>query len=208
MTSRPCTKKMRSSAAGSPQRHTRGGHGGCRNATRCALSAVAAFLLTTTVSKALDLTGTAWDRAAATAGLDPLMLYAVALTESGRASEEGHIAPWPWTLNIEGIAHFAETREAAATLLAEHPGKSVDVGLLQVNTYWHGHRIADVEALLDPATNLEIGTAILEEVLGSAPGDLSAGVGRYHSSRPEHARPYARTVLSFYRFLLHDENAP
>jgi hypothetical protein len=169
---------------------------------------MAAFLLSTTVSKALDLTGTEWDRAAATAGLDPLMLYAIALTESGRASTGGRIAPWPWTLNIEGRAHFAETREAAATLLAEHPGRSVDVGLLQVNTLWHGHRIAEVESLLDPAVNLEIGAAILEEALGAAPGDLSAGIGRYHSSRPEHAQPYARTVLSFYRFLLHDENAP
>ena len=170
--------------------------------------AVAAFLLTTTASKAVDLTGTDWDRVASTAGLDPLMLYAVALTESGRASTEGRIAPWPWTLNIDGRAHFAETREAAATLLAKHRGKSVDIGLLQVNTRWHGHRITDVAALLDPAVNLEIGAAILEEALGSAPGDLSAGIGRYHSSRSEHARPYARTVLSFYRFLLHDENAP
>jgi hypothetical protein len=136
------------------------------------------------------------------------MLYAIALTESGRASTEGRIAPWPWTLNIDGRAHFAETREAAAALLAANHGKSIDIGLLQVNTRWHGHRIAEVESLLDPTVNLEIGVTILEEALGAAPGDLSAGIGRYHSSRPEHARPYARTVLSFYRFLLHDENAP
>ena len=60
-----------------------------------------------------------------------------------------------------------------------------------------------------PLVNLQIGAAILKEALGYAPGDLSAGIGRYHSKPPpEHAQPYARTVLSFYRFLLHDENAP
>ena len=77
-----------------------------------------------------------------------------------------------------------------------------------MNTRWHGHRITDVEALLDPAVNLEIGAAILEEALGSAPGDLSAGLAAITAAAPNHAEPYARTVLSFYRFLLHDENAP
>ncbi len=208
MTSRPCSTRKWSPVEGSTRRHTYGQVGIRRSSERCALIAFTGFLLATTAVKALDLSGTEWDRAAATADIDPLMLYAVALTESGRASPGGGIAPWPWTLNVAGRAHFAETREAAATLLAEHPGKSVDVGLLQVNTHWHGHRIADIEALLDPAVNLEIGAAILEEAIESAPGDLSTGIGRYHSSRPEHAEPYARAVLSFYRFLLHDEAGP
>ena len=172
---------------------------------RCVMATLAMLFLTTTSANAVDLTGTHWEEAARSAGLDPLILYAVALTESGRLERSGQIKPWPWTLNIEGRAHFTDTRKEAAALLAAHRGKSMDVGLLQVNTRWHGHRIDDVEALLEPAINLEIGASILEEALTSAPGDLTAGIGRYHSGRPEHALPYARTVLSFYRFLLHNE---
>jgi soluble lytic murein transglycosylase-like protein len=169
------------------------------------MAAFVALSSTTVASEPPDLIGTHWELAAKQAGVDPLMLYAVALTESGRTTGEGRITPWPWTLNVEGRAYFAETKKEAAALLASNRGRSVDVGLLQVNTRWHGHRVDDVEALLEPAINLEIGAAILEEALATAPGDLTTGIGRYHSVRLEHARPYARTVLSFYRFLLHHE---
>ena len=86
---------------------------------------------------AVDLNGTVWESAARTEGnLDPLLLYAIALTESGRADGEGKIKPWPWALNVEGKALFAGTREEAAELLETYRGQSVDVGLLQVNTRW------------------------------------------------------------------------
>ena len=45
-------------------------------------------------------------------------------------------------------------------LLAIHRGKSIDVGLLQVNTRWHGHRVDRLESLLDPKINLGVGAAI------------------------------------------------
>ena len=156
-----------------------------------------------TSSIAFDLEGTAWARAAETEGIDPLMLYAVALAESGRSPEPGQIEPWPWALNIEGRPFFATSREEATNLLAAHHGKSIDVGLLQVNARWHGHRVDRLELLLDPETNLGVGAAILKEALALAPGDLTAGIGRYHSARPERAKAYARTVLSIYRHLLH-----
>ena len=176
-----------------------------RKRTGCVMAAFVALSSTTVASEPPDLIGTHWELAAEQAGVDPLMLYAIALTESGRTTGGGRITPWPWTLNVEGHAHFADTKHEAAALLAANHGRSVDVGLLQVNTHWHGHRIHDVEALLEPAINLKIGATILQEALASAPGDLTAGIGRYHSGRPEHALPYARTVLSFYRFLLHKE---
>lgn len=205
MTSFLCTDKAPKSAVGVTPRRCAPEPAITRKRTGYVMATFVVLLSTTTAPKALELTGTGWEQAAMQAGLDPLMLYAVALTESGRVSEKGQIKPWPWTLNIEGRAHFTDTRKEAAALLAAHRGKSMDVGLLQVNTRWHGHRIDDVEALLEPAINLEIGASILEDALTSAPGDLTAGIGRYHSGRPEHALPYARTVLSFYRFLLHNE---
>lgn len=159
----------------------------------------------TTSAKALDLSDTYWEKAAHAAGLDPLLLYALALTESGHPAGTGQIKPWPWTLNVEGRAHFAKSRKEAAALLAAHHGKSVDIGLLQVNIRWHGHRVDTLDALLDPTINLDVGAAILKEALASAPGDLTAGIGRYHSARPQLARSYARTVLSLYRHLLHNE---
>lgn len=172
---------------------------------RRALAALWLLLLTSHSTLALDLEGTLWDRAARSQNVDPLMLYAIALTESGRPEGHGQIKPWPWALNVEGRAVFAASREEAAELLVTYRNMSVDIGLLQVNTRWHGHRVDTIEALLDPETNLTVGAAILQEALSAAPGDLTGGIGRYHSARPERAKAYARTVLSLYRHLLHNE---
>lgn len=168
------------------------------------LPAFLLLLLLSWPAQAIDLKGTIWESAARTEGnLDPLLLYAIALTESGRPDGEGRIKPWPWALNVEGKALFAGTREEAVTLLETYRGRSVDVGLLQVNTRWHGHRVRHPAFLLDPEINLTVGARILKEALDASPGDLTAGIGRYHSSRQHQARRYARTVVRIYQHLLH-----
>lgn len=173
---------------------------------RHSMGTLLVLLLMSKSALAFDLEGTAWANIAREEGVDPLMLYAIALTESGRPAEQGKIEPWPWALNVSGDPIFAASREEAATLLAIHRDKSIDVGLLQVNTRWHGHRVDRLEALLDPETNLAVGAAILKEALASTSGDLTVGIGRYHSARPERAKSYARTVLALYRHLLHQQD--
>ena len=46
--------------------------------------------------------GPEWHRAAQKHGLDPLLLYAVAIQESGRQVGQGHIVPWPYALHFNG----------------------------------------------------------------------------------------------------------
>lgn len=168
------------------------------------LLAIFAFCLLPWSASAVDLEGTVWDSAARSEGnLDPLLLYAIALTESGRPDGKGGIKPWPWALNVEGKALFAATKAEAAELLHTYRGRSVDVGLLQVNTHWHGHRVDDLEFLLDPEINLTVGARILKEALNASPGDLTAGIGRYHSSQQDRAQRYANTVVRIYQYLLH-----
>jgi len=146
----------------------------------------------------------AWNEVTRKAGLDdPRILQAIAFAESGRTDDHGLIEPWPWALNVEGQAFFPPSRDEAIALLSAHRDRSVDVGLLQINIRWHGHRVDDPESLFDPATNLKIGAAILKEALAS--GDLTTGIGSYHSSDPERGRSYARTVLAFYRYLIHGD---
>ncbi|MDH3662403.1 MAG: lytic transglycosylase domain-containing protein [Alphaproteobacteria bacterium] len=155
-------------------------------------------------AKPMDLQGTAWQRAAERhPQIDAFMLYAIALIESGRTDQQGHLRPWPWALNVEGKPYFPATKQDALDLLSSHAGKSIDLGLLQVNTRWHGHRVAALPALLEPEINIEIGAAVLDEALSSAPGDLTTGIGRYHSSQPRRGRRYARHVLTLYQHLMH-----
>ncbi len=174
-----------------------------RSCTRLLLLVVLA--LCPQAAQGLDLRGTLWDQAASSHELDPLLLYAVALMESGRTVRDGAMLPWPWALHINGRgAVFAPNRAAAGTVLQENAGTSnIDIGLLQINARWHGDRVGDPADLLDPRTNLAIGAELLREALKSAPGDLALGIGRYHNQDEVRARAYGETVLGIYRFLLH-----
>jgi len=146
-----------------------------------------------------DLKQTVWWRTGLDRGIDPYLLYAVALTESARVFNDT-VAPWPWALNRKGETIYLNGREAAAThirslLAAGH--RSIDVGLMQVNLRWHGHRVQRAEDLLDPVTNLRVGAEILAESIASAPGNLTLGVGRYHSWNDRTAAyRYGRKVLA------------
>ena len=154
------------------------------------------FALAPRAAVALDLAGTAWATAAAPYALDPTLLYAIGLMESGRP-RDGGLAPWPWTLYLPGQGGvFLASRAQALSTLRANLGTAVDIGLMQVNLRWHGHRVARPEELLDPTRNLEIAAAILAEALATSPGDLELGIGHYHHPGERRARAYGRTVLT------------
>lgn len=130
------------------------------------------------------VSGATWAEAARANKLDPLILYAVALQESRMLWSDGSARPWPWTLRSAsgGAGRFA-TRQAAAEALdrllkaGEH---NVDIGLMQVNWGFHGHRVATPDQLLDPRRNIRIAAEILGEAMAAEAGDLARALGAYH----------------------------
>lgn len=100
-------------------------------------------------------------------GLDPYILYTVALVESAKVSKQ--IAkPWPWALNRQGRpfipSSLAEAKDILGGALAKGI-RNIDVGLMQVNIRWQGHRVSQPEDLLDPETNLRVGADVLAAIL-------------------------------------------
>jgi len=173
---------------------------------RGAFCLVLALVVSSTNSEtasSLDLDGTIWARAAEQEGIDdPRLLYAIALTESGRGRADGFMRPWPWTLHVPGSgALFFETQQAMLDTLAEkQPADRIDVGPMQVNTAFHMDKVATMAALADFETNVHVGARVLRECLDRH-GDLEVGVGCYHSDTPWRAARYATTVMAFYRGL-------
>ena len=122
--------------------------------------------------------------------IPPMVLYALALTESGHSSAVG-VRPWPWTLNIQGRSFFYGSRKAAwqklKQAIASH--QTVDVGPMQVNWQAHKKKLGNAWQALDPWRNLHAGAQVLADCLARHK-DLWRAVGCYHSGNERFAGPY------------------
>lgn len=103
----------------------------------------------------------------------------------------------PWTLNIEGAGYYFETKEQVLEAAQEAwtAGKSFDVGLMQVNSYWLKKYNIPLEAVFDPLANIYMGGYVLKEEIKQH-GLTTQAIGAYHSPDPDRGRRYADTVLN------------
>ena len=137
---------------------------------------------------------------AAEHGIPYSVLYAVALTESGKqAGVQEATRPWPWTLNIAGRGYYFESRlEAWQELTAKlrKGQRSIDIGLMQVNWRYHQQRLGTPWQALDPYHNLRVGASILQDCFKTRL-DWWASVGCYHApANAVRADRYRRRVVS------------
>ena len=128
-------------------------------------------------------------------GLPSSVVEGIITVESG-----GH----PWALHVgigKGYSFYPGNSAEAWRFLAVSLAltDNVDIGLMQINwrTWRESVTALDLDAydLLDAQTNMKFGCRILAEVL-SGRGTFLERLGRYHSSRPERGRWYARRVLA------------
>ena len=95
------------------------------------------------------LLNTEWWQVASSHQLDPYILYAVALVESAKSKDLNTITPWPWAINKSGKAILPASKYEAYIILMKslsEGNRHIDVGLMQINLHWHGHRVAKPEA--------------------------------------------------------------
>jgi hypothetical protein len=160
------------------------------------------------------LQGTVYDRVGTAEGVNPTLLYALALTESGRAVGErtDQITPWPFVLRAIDARYYADSESdyrVAYKLFKEKYGDKFDVGPAQVNVYWQvtrAERVSSGADLLDLETNLRIGAQVLREAMASTE-DVALGIGRYHTWSDEtRATIFGERVLAVYQNLLESQN--
>lgn len=153
--------------------------------TTCVLLAC----LLTADAQAQETPPPAYQIAAQQAGIPSVVLYAIALQESGTWLNE-RLVPWPWTLNIAGRAYRYAHQAAACSGLQQalqHTSPTrIDAGLGQINLGHQQQRYQHPCELLDPYRNLAIAAEILREQ--HTPGqDWLITIGRYH--RPAGGAP-------------------
>ena len=130
------------------------------------------------------------------------LLDSVALTESGRWSKaaQRRIA-WPWTLNANGKGYYLNSKAEAVAKVRELQGagiRSIDVGCMQVNLYFHKDAFSSIEMALEPAYNVRYAGKFLTQ-LKQRHRTWSNAVGYYHSGTPELHNRYRLRVLQTWR---------
>lgn len=122
------------------------------------------------------------------------ILYAVALTESGRAGELQ-----PFALNVEGQTFFPATQRAAKEIFSREHGSGkrlIDIGCMQINYKYHASQFTSLDAMFDPRRNVEYASSFLHR-LKQRHGSWVMAVARYHAGANNNVaqRKYVCTVL-------------
>jgi soluble lytic murein transglycosylase-like protein len=133
------------------------------------------------------------------AGIPQHLLAAIARVESGRRDPQtGVVDPWPWSINVEGIDHIYETKDAAISAVRSFQSeghRSIDVGCMQVNLLYHPDAFTSLEQAFDPRSNAEYGARFLTELYRQT-GTWEHATANYHSATPELGDPYQRKVMA------------
>jgi soluble lytic murein transglycosylase-like protein len=113
------------------------------------------------------------------------------------ARESGHN---PWAVNVAGTAHMPSGRAEALRIAnaAWAAGKSFDLGLMQINSYWLRRFGLSPEYVIEPRRNVIIGTWILSKEIARHGLGWKAVAG-YHTPDAERGKKYAVSILKHLR---------
>lgn len=126
------------------------------------------------------------------------LMQAISKVESGRKDDTGRIVAWPWTVNANGQGYYFPTKEAAiqAVKAMQKKGiKSIDVGCMQVNLYYHPNAFKNLAEAFDPHKNVAYAARFLTNLKNEHKCWRKA-IAHYHSANPIHYIPYQRSVLT------------
>ena len=135
-------------------------------------------------------------RASRVHGVPLGILYAVGLTETGRRG-----SLHPYALGGEGQTVFAKDVSEAVTsfeTMRQKGVRLVDLGCMQINHYYHSSNFESVQAMFDPAKNVDYAARFLKE-LRAREGSWTMAVARYNAgpnNDPAQKRYVCRVVTN------------
>lgn len=102
------------------------------------------------------------------------------------ALAEGESRFSPWALNVEGKSYYPKSKGEALQIISTCQGKSFDIGLMQINSYWLRRFGLRAEDVLEPAVNVLLAGYIINENF-IAYGPTWKAIGAYNT--PPHKNP-------------------
>ena len=106
------------------------------------------------------------------------VFYAVGLNETG---VKGRLQPF--AMNIDGRPVISASLAEAVARFRDakaHGARMIDIGCMQINHHYHGSRFTSLEAMFDPAQNIDYAARFLGE-LKVREGTWTMAVARYNA---------------------------
>lgn len=103
----------------------------------------------------------------------------------------------PYAICAEGLSITPQSQAEAVKIVENLRSKGVnniDLGVMQINLYWHGKRFKNIESMLTPKDNIEYAAKFLNE-LYQQHGNWNLAVRHYHSAKREHNNKYSRKII-------------
>ncbi|UCM86416.1 MAG: lytic transglycosylase domain-containing protein (plasmid) [Rickettsia endosymbiont of Culicoides impunctatus] len=103
----------------------------------------------------------------------------------------------PYSLNISGKSVISNSVEQAKNIAEQYLQKgkqNIDIGVMQLNYFWHGKNFTSIAEMLTPKKNINYAAQLLTS-LYKQHGSWHKAVRHYHSRNPKYHRQYSRKVL-------------
>ncbi len=126
------------------------------------------------------------------------ILSTISLVETGRNSNNNIVGyPWPWTIAYQGKGRYFDSKQEAIAKvkqLQKNGVKSIDVGCMQINLFYHKDAFASLDDAFDPKTNVEYAGDFINR-LYKKHGNWGAAATGYHSHEPNKAYKYEDKLI-------------
>ena len=126
------------------------------------------------------------------------LLTSISLVESGMV-KGNEINPWPWALNVNGKSQYFDNKKDTMSFLKESlkNSRNVDVGCMQINYKFHGHKFKNLDHILNPEENVKYAAKFLQKLF-KRHKSWNEAISHYHSSEPARKRKYLTKVRNFW----------
>lgn len=101
-----------------------------------------------------------------------------------------------YALNIKGKGYHDLTKAEALELLEKNKNKSLDIGLMQINSSWFKKNKYPLEFGLNPCWNVYMGAYILGYEYRRHNKDIWQAVAHYHSPTKKYQQRYVKKIYA------------
>ena len=130
------------------------------------------------------------------------LLLSIALTESGR-KVGNNFFPWPWSINVKGKGYFLKNKQQLISFAKNNLEKKIknfDLGCMQINYYYHGHKFKNITNMIEPKTNVTWAGKFLIS-LKAKHKTWDEAISRYHSNTKWRKKQYLAKVMNNWAFV-------